>query len=330
MTTPLASAHITDLEGEALNAFRLCINAERRANTDVDRLHARVLGYLILHSPSNSARLEVARLIHSVLFNTENYEVFFDLGKAFVECLFRPFMDLRERSTLYPEESGHFDIHETPADWVDLAERVKQSPFSPSSHEEVDRVALIRDGFRCAVTGQYDFLVMKMSGIEEDEILRMGGLLFTTCAQILPDSSCFGDHIGNVSVQSADYTTAVWKVLREFGYNPQDLTSSGAHNLCNVMTMTREVYEFFSRLEIWFEPVDDKDGYTIQTRHQYIRVPKNCRLTSPNPFIPAPSRQYIKFHATCAKVAHYSGARKYLEKLDDDDSEDLEESDFEA
>ncbi|KAK7435227.1 hypothetical protein VKT23_019796 [Stygiomarasmius scandens] len=240
-------------------------------------------------------------------------------------------MKFRECTPLYSEEtteSSPFELDETLIDWVGVAERVTQSPCSPRDDEELWRTALIRDGFSCTITRQYDVVAMKIPSIEEDEILGRGGVLYTTCVQILPDSDYFEGHlIGNGSPQLTDNAAVVLKVLRNMGYIAQDLKGPGARSLPNVMTMTREVYEFFSRLELWFEPTTIKDNYTIQTIHQYIRVPKDCRLSSPNPaFLPLPSQQYLSLSATCAKVAHYSGARRYLEELDDvlEDLEGLE------
>lgn len=37
---------------------------------------------------------------------------------------------------------------------------------------------------------------------------------------------------------------------------------------------------------------------------------------------PLPDRTYLQIHAACCKVAHMSGAAKYLELLEDDDRHD--------
>ncbi|GBE80265.1 hypothetical protein SCP_0214820 [Sparassis crispa] len=52
------------------------------------------------------------------------------------------------------------------------------------------------------------------------------------------------------------------------------------------------------------------------------RLPKHVTFTTTDPeLLPVPSPDYLALHAACAKVAHLSGAAKYIDKV----LEDLEE-----
>jgi hypothetical protein len=53
-------------------------------------------------------------------------------------------------------------------------------------------------------------------------------------------------------------------------------------------------------------------------------VPEKITFTSSDPAkLPIPSPELIALHATCAKVAHLSGAGAYIDKLDGD-ADDLD------
>jgi hypothetical protein len=46
---------------------------------------------------------------------------------------------------------------------------------------------------------------------------------------------------------------SVLAVLKRFGYDVDNLNGSKVHSLFNVMTMQRDVHDWFDRLDIWFE-----------------------------------------------------------------------------
>lgn len=51
----------------------------------------------------------------------------------------------------------------------------------------------------------------------------------------------------------SDYAASVLAVLKRFGYDVENLNGPEMHSLCNVMTLQKDVHEYFDRLEIWFE-----------------------------------------------------------------------------
>ncbi len=51
--------------------------------------------------------------------------------------------------------------------------------------------ALIRDGYRCAVTGKYDDAVFGTRTVTLQQVLAAGGTILTRCAHILPEFTFF-------------------------------------------------------------------------------------------------------------------------------------------
>ena len=50
-----------------------------------------------------------------------------------------------------------------------------------------------------------------------------------------------------------------------------------------------------------------------------IKVPEKITLTSSDPVnLPVTSPKFLALHATCAKVAQFSGAGAYIDELDED------------
>jgi hypothetical protein len=45
----------------------------------------------------------------------------------------------------------------------------------------------------------------------------------------------------------------VLAVLKRFGYDVENLNGSKVHSLYNVLTMEKNVHDWFDRLEMWFE-----------------------------------------------------------------------------
>jgi hypothetical protein len=56
--------------------------------------------------------------------------------------------------------------------------------------------ALIRDGYRCIVTSQYDSSPnsKKKWNVTEEEVIAAGGVCITRCAHIAPDSMYFNEN----------------------------------------------------------------------------------------------------------------------------------------
>ena len=75
---------------DALREYSVCPALEKAATTDENRVHARILGHLILHAPFSIALSEVVRAIHSC---TQDEKKLLELGEYFrlwfiLPCMF--------------------------------------------------------------------------------------------------------------------------------------------------------------------------------------------------------------------------------------------------
>ena len=84
---PADYMQIGNMEPDTLSAYNVCLDFERDTKIDNDAIRARVLGYLILYSPSIHAHHEVIKVIHSC---AQNYDALSELGQSFIEYFIHP------------------------------------------------------------------------------------------------------------------------------------------------------------------------------------------------------------------------------------------------
>lgn len=76
------------LDANATSAYNVCLDFEASAkDSPSDLIRARILGYLILYSPSTMAQHEFVKVIHSCGFKKESLSV---LGTTFLDYYIRP------------------------------------------------------------------------------------------------------------------------------------------------------------------------------------------------------------------------------------------------
>ncbi|KAF9240960.1 hypothetical protein BU15DRAFT_87516 [Melanogaster broomeanus] len=319
--TALPRQHELDLHINHLplvdRAYSMILQFEQSAKSDKELVHARILGYLIIHGPSDDARETVAREVDSCHGDETKLG---NLGQFYVEHYIRGFKKYKGRT---PTPSSHPSRHSFDI----LKDAVSSEITEPATqHRVAKRKALRRDNFRCVITGAVDD-----ASAERDPELRQTALLLgvtvTHCAHIFPESTNMnisGD--GNNKVQR-DYAASMWAVMTRFGYGdlPQKLNGSNIHSLENILTLDGNMHEYFDTLKLWFEPTDIPDKYNICWSEDWRRQVSGAlsvQFTTPDPEeLPLPSPTYLHIHAACAKVAKLSGAGDYIDKL----SRDLEE-----
>ena len=77
---PTAKAAKLDNFPNALSAYNVCLALENKATSDESRIHARILGYLIISAPSSAALADVVQAIHSC---AQDEMTLLELGKCF-------------------------------------------------------------------------------------------------------------------------------------------------------------------------------------------------------------------------------------------------------
>ena len=75
------------LDPNATTAYNVCLGFEENAKCSNDLMNARILGYLIIYSPSVSARHELVKVIHSCRNDHASLSA---LGATFLDYYIRP------------------------------------------------------------------------------------------------------------------------------------------------------------------------------------------------------------------------------------------------
>lgn len=311
MAVPLPVAKETRLEDNALSAYNVCLDFQSKAPDD-DVIPARVLGYLILNAPSATAQHEVVKVIHSC---KHDFRTLSELGETFINYFIRPFKKFKGRT---PASSDHPSRPSFDKDKMDIMLTVQEAP---KDHKAAKERALLRDGFKCVVSGKYDTKAIAVDSISKNDI-RQFGIVHTECAHVVPESTYFDVSTTRTSSnEKKDYAASVLAVLKRFGYDIENLNGPKVHSLYNVMTMEKNVHDWFDRLEMWFEATNVTNCYRVKAvyDYEYHKLPERITFTTPNhDTLPVPSPKLLALHAACAKVAHLSGAGEYIDKIDRD------------
>ncbi|KAK0442709.1 uncharacterized protein EV420DRAFT_1074455 [Desarmillaria tabescens] len=306
---PVTSVTMLDgLDGNYISAYEACLEFEKSAPADSDALiHARILGYLIIHSPSRTVLHEVVKAIQSC---AGDYSELSQLGQIFIDYFIRPFKKFKGRTPASSDDSSRQSSDKLKRD---LRSRIQEAP---KTHREAKDLALVRDGFRCVVTGKYHRDALSEVSASPEEI-RAAGVVHTQCAHIGPETTYFDMIDQDSSNKKLDYAASVLAVLKGFGYDVEQVNGTKVHSLYNVITMESNVHDWFSRLEIWFEQTKVSNRYRIRSIEAFYRLPMEVTFTTPdNESLPVPSETLLGLHATCAKVANFSGAAEHIDKLD--------------
>ncbi|CAL1697742.1 unnamed protein product [Somion occarium] len=192
---------------------------------------------------------------------------------------------------------------------------------APKDHSTAKAQALLRDGYRCLVSGKYDALAREALELPLEEILNFGPAVFTECAHIVPASTYFNVNTGNSSKDpnKKDYAASVLAVLKHFGYDVDKLNGASVHSLFNMMTLAHDTHDLFDQLRLWLEATDTPNCYRVQVVDPMFIIPGRQLVTfstHDTEHLPLPSADLLALHAACAKVAHLSGAAEYLDELD--------------
>ncbi|KAH9072293.1 hypothetical protein EDB83DRAFT_2220311, partial [Lactarius deliciosus] len=254
----------------------------------------RVVGYLIREGPSLTASESVAKEVN---LYEEDEDKIDKAGERFFHhylCAFKKFGDPTPTSPLSTCEA-----FETKQGMV--MEMLHQADKPPQGQKEAKIQALARDNFQCIVSGKYDHDMMS----QNDDLSAVAysfsppRIGVTQCAHIIPSSTN-----ENILDSKDKHVSSFWAILGCFGYEDllDKLKGNGIHSLDNVMTLGMEIHHWFNQLKIWFEAV--------------------ITLTSEDSRLPLPNPEYLGIHAACCRVAHLSGAGKYMDKV----LEDLEDT----
>ncbi|KAF8147267.1 hypothetical protein B0H34DRAFT_785840 [Crassisporium funariophilum] len=289
-------------------------------NVGNDLVYIRILGYLIHFVPTDLG----LRVVVTEIVSAGTDCALLDVGKMYYDHYLRTFRANKGRT---PTPSNHasrpsFDT---------VAHMINDTlDDAPQSHSTAKKHALIRDRYRCVVTGTYDIRsILDIRELKEtfgkDRSVKTDG---TQCAHIFSESTNSDIEPGS---EKRDYAATMWAVMSRFGCPglPDELNGSKVHRLENVMTVVPKFHLVFDLLKAWLVATNVENKYKLEAAEPFIlnEYPEYVTFTTPDPVkYPVPSPAYLAIHAACAQVAHLSGAGACIDKFhrDMDDSTTLD------
>ncbi|KAF4609700.1 hypothetical protein D9613_012064 [Agrocybe pediades] len=288
-------------------------NHEQKTQLTTDLIYIRILGYLLHFIPSHTGLDSLARQIKECSGDNDLLQ----LGQMYYDKYLRPFRFNRGRTSGSSRSSPiSFDTLD------DMMTAYLTGEATPVSFATAKKKALVRDGFRCVISGSYDATSLRASEQLRNKRLAenpVPELVPTQCAHIFPTSMHKDIPLGSDKRLGV---SALYTVLERFGYTTlsEELEGEKIHRLENVMTLDPALHTFFNMLELWFVATGESNQYTIRSIYgtELKYEGKEVTLESKVDGLPLPSPAYLAIHAACAQVAHLSGAAEHIDKYDRD------------
>ncbi|KAF8599476.1 hypothetical protein BDV93DRAFT_497646 [Ceratobasidium sp. AG-I] len=276
-----------------------------------NRRPIKVLGWMMIHAPSQPGCVYLKDSIDRCV----NDDQIFQLGNCHVNY----FVNYYQTKTKTRPPSSH----PSRPSFEDLHNLISTSLNStPASHADAKSYALIRDNFRCVLSGYIDYKSsVDMPQLQVEASTQNRKISSTECAHILP--SYVNKGIDNDSTRLSlkrAYSAGVWAIAEHYGdFSAAAFDGAGMHNLRNIITLRKDLHDLFDNLGLWFEPIEGTvNQYTLGATIDSMKsdLPAIVTFTSSDPDkLPIPNQQYLAFHAACAQVVSKSGALEYIHKI---------------
>ncbi|KAG1843882.1 hypothetical protein F4604DRAFT_1596562 [Suillus subluteus] len=269
---------------------------------------AHILGYMLVYAPSDAGRCNITKDIGKCADDEKLLQLAQLIYDYFIG-LFKAAKSQTPESSFYT--SGPlFDTNEAA-----IAHIMKESPMDQRTAKVH---ALVRDNFRCVVTGAVDFTACHYQRQLVAEVLDKKLSSFATkAAYIFPASANKG--ISSQDSLKHEYVVNAQTIGDHLaGYDVrQELDGIKIHCLEDILTLAVHVHAMFDRFDLWFEEmVDMQHTYRVCGYPPSIQLfPPTVTFTTDDPLhLPLPSPHYLGIHAACCKVAWLSGAKDYIEE----------------
>ncbi|OBZ66341.1 hypothetical protein A0H81_13681 [Grifola frondosa] len=267
---------------------------------------------MILYAPCEEGSINISTEINSCGSDQAKLAA---LANHYVEHLDHYFRAPKRHTptpSLHPSRPS-FDSNQDLLKWL-LEE-------APQGHATSKEKALIRDGYHCVMTGDYDYVSVRDRRdlrLQIPDGMTVGS---TNACHIFPELTNLGISGNNAGGGKHEYAATVWTIMERFGgiRVREELDGVKVHSLENIITMTPYLHERFDALELWFEKTDIPNRYKVAVANEWVlrgtSVPEFVTFTSSNPIIPLPSPRYLALHAAWARIVHLSGAGEYINKI---------------
>ncbi|KAG2012322.1 hypothetical protein CC2G_012350 [Coprinopsis cinerea AmutBmut pab1-1] len=268
----------------------------------------RILGYLLHHAPTDKARASVAEGI--IACNGDDGKLL-EFGEGFLSFI-RLLHSNTAKTRTPPGDRFNRDLR---------VEDAKGSSVQPKDHWSAKKYALKRDRYRCMITGAFDGMACEQFPeiLAELKDSPSGRWAVTQCSHIFA-----GVMNPDADVDKSNWSASVSTILEKFGYTSilDELQGPNVHRLENVMTLDPNIQGAFHMLRLWFAPSRDPNAepntYELEASEPFIikHFPKIVRFQSSDPEnLPLPSPRYLEIHAAFARIAHFSGATDYIDRI---------------
>ncbi|KAF7358242.1 hypothetical protein MVEN_00873100 [Mycena venus] len=352
---PLPPANEIGLDTSGVSAWHILLSAESAALAlpkasamYQDKVVAvRLIGWFIKDLWEHSRSAGYTRLCKEV-FSCNNvsastgdaekvklcHEKVFTMGLDLRSQLLRVFSARTDRT---PTPSGHasrpsYEKHRARI----LEDMANVKPGEGRTRSQAKADALLRDGYKCVMTGFYD----------KDTLRAVPELEAKANAEGANKIGTQVAHLFSATAQShAEYAASALSILEMFGLETvvHNLLGKRVNNLFNVMTMCINFHPDFDKFLFWLEAVPgqehtydvvarDPQDFFSQTptppRRVKFRVDPDAAQDAARLKIPIrldlPDPELIAIRAACARVAAMSGAAdQFLQLYKDHDEEGL-------
>ncbi|KAH7333911.1 hypothetical protein B0J17DRAFT_721147 [Rhizoctonia solani] len=261
-----------------LNAYARLIPLESESVVLV-----RILGYMLLEAPSPDGRTYMANEIN----RCRSKEEILNLGYFHLSHFIRYFK-FTSREPRTPS------THPSRPSFEDVRRQIAESLVpAPTSYAEAKRQALVRDNYRCVISGAVDLNSTRSPAIDSLSV--------------------------DVAYPSLTDVSNIWTIACMFGGIPnEEVNGTGIHHLRNILTLETSVHTNFDNLEIWLELVlEFENRYEVKKRDHFVGrdLPRFVTLSSASSELPLPDPRYIAYHAACARVIKLSGAAEHISQV---------------
>ncbi|KAI9567170.1 hypothetical protein HD554DRAFT_2220399 [Boletus coccyginus] len=324
------------------SAYDKILQAEQRAvgqeQAREDVMSARIVGYLLLEFHAQQDTLGDIPCDTLVKWVTskpkdgahDEHDVILNTGRLIRDKFIRLF---RTSNVQYPPPS----LHPSRPSFDTLEDMIKDSMERTGEDYQTSRKKArtfrttpylpSHDGYRCMITG----IVDKTSFLKTTFVIESAHILNESTMQGIDPAGTSGDR----AEAEARYASGPMAMLDSFGWSHLTeafIRQGGVHEVWNLLSLQRDLHDEFDTLGLWFESTPQLGRYKICVSNEgieeYIRrifvapkphvdgAPMVVEFTSKHAEAPPPDPLLLALHATCARVAHMSGAAEFFDQLE--------------
>ncbi|EKM60571.1 uncharacterized protein PHACADRAFT_23866 [Phanerochaete carnosa HHB-10118-sp] len=227
------AAIMRDLENNAAGSAVLLLEKKL--------VNVRILGHLLIVGLTSAAQDYIAQMINPC----QDEQTLVELGEFYDKYLIRAF-------AIYSIDMDPSPLHLYQDIYAITEGSSLRQPMDQSRYR-AKSLALMRDNYRCMLTGRIDIMAaLHVEGLGRELNDDRTQLEATRCAYIFPE---FLAADADSDAERQDIAK-VWDVIKGFGYSKiqGELKGLQVHSLRNIFTLEVTMHSLFEDLKLWFVP----------------------------------------------------------------------------